>query len=94
MEYARLQDLRERYQLELAQLAGAREHVWLGRGSCKPFVVWAQDSSAARARLAAPTAPWKQRPAAASVASVLPAMTEANPCAPCRVGWPAANAGE
>ncbi|HPY89305.1 MAG TPA: hypothetical protein PLT23_01170 [Lentisphaeria bacterium] len=78
MEYARLQDLRERYQLELAQLAGSREHVLAWTQELQAIrELWAQDSDAARARPAAPTAPWKQRPAAASVASALPAMTEA-----------------
>ncbi len=79
MEYARLQDLRERYQLELAQLAGSREHVLAWTQELQAIrELWAQDSDAARARLAAPTAPWKLRPTAASaVATALPAMTEA-----------------
>lgn len=81
MECARLQDVLGRYQLELAQLAGGREHVLAWTQELRAIgELWSRDIAAARARLASPTVPWKQRPAVAKPAagSALPAMTEAD----------------
>ena len=78
VEYARLQDVRERYQLELAQLAGSREHVLAWTQELQAIrELWARDPAVAQARLATPTAPWKQRPSAVEPpAPPLPAMTD------------------
>lgn len=81
LEYARLQDLRERYQLELAQLAASREHVLAWTRELQAIrELWAQNPDAARARLATATAPWKLRPATASADDTagLPPLTEAD----------------
>jgi hypothetical protein len=63
MEFARLQDLRGRYRLELAQLDASREHVLAWIQELRAIVaLWAHDRAAAQSRLTAVTAPWKRRP--------------------------------